>query len=106
VDWTREYADAEIFKKIWDRIDSNWLLAPVKDKIKFNVKEGVVTLTGTLYNWGERGEAEHLALNTKGVRLVNNELKVEGYNYDYEDWKITDPDNISWTYHDIDPYQK
>jgi osmotically-inducible protein OsmY len=105
VDWPREYADAEIFKKIWDRIDSNWLLAPVKDKIKFNVKKGVVTLTGTVYNWGERNEAEHLALNTNGVRLVNDGLHVEGYNYNYEDWKITDPDSPSWTYHDIDPYQ-
>jgi osmotically-inducible protein OsmY len=105
VDWTHEYADAAIFKKIWDRIESNWLLSPVEDKIKFNVKKGVVTLTGTVYNWGERSEAEHLALNTNGVRLVNDELQVEGYNYDYEDWKISDPDNPSLAFRDIDPYQ-
>lgn len=105
VDWPQEYADAEIFKKIWDRIESNWLLSPVEDKIKFNVKNGVVTLTGTVYNWGERNEAERLALNTKGVRLVNDEIQVEGYDYNYEDWKAPDPDSPSWTYHNVDPYQ-
>jgi hyperosmotically inducible protein len=105
VDWTQEYADAAIFKKIWDRIESNWLLSPVEDKIKFNVKKGIVTLTGTVYNWSERTEAERLALNTNGVRLVNNELQVEGYNYDYTDWKISDPDNPSLAFRYIDPYE-
>jgi len=104
VDWTQEYADAMVNKKIWDRIKSNWLLSPVKDEIKVNVRKGVATLTGTVFNWGERREAERVALKTRGVRLVDNQLHVKGYNYPYEDWKIPDPIAPSWTYHDVDPY--
>lgn len=104
VNWTQEYADATVFKKIWDHIKSNWLLSPVKDEIKVTVRKGVVTLTGTVFNWGERREAERVALNTRGVRLVENQLHVKGYNYPYEDWKIPDPDTPSWTYHEVYPY--
>jgi osmotically-inducible protein OsmY len=105
VDWTQEYTDAALSKKIWDRIKYNWLLSPVKDNIKVNVVKGVVTLTGTVYNWGERNEAERVALNTNGIRLVNNQLQVEGYNYHYEDWKVPNSDNPSWKHHYVDPYE-
>ena len=105
VNWTQEYADAELFKKIWDRIRSNWLISPVKDNIKVNVRKGVATLTGTVCNWGERNEAELVTLNTNGIRLVINQLQVEGYNYHYEDWKMLDSDAPSWTYRYVDPYE-
>lgn len=104
VDWPQEVADAAVFKRIWDHIKSNWLLSPVEDEIKVNVRKGVATLTGTVYNWGERKEAERVALNTHGVRFVDNRLHVKGYNYPYEDWKIPDTAAPSWTYHDVDPY--
>jgi osmotically-inducible protein OsmY len=105
VDWAQEYADSKLFKKIWDRIKSNWLLSPLKDNIKVNVRKGVATLTGAVYNWSERREAERVAMNTNGIRLVNNQLQVKGYDYYYEDWKIPDPDDLSWMNHHIDPYE-
>ena len=104
VNWRLERADAALFKKVWDRIKSNWLLLPVESKIKVNVRKGVVTLTGTVYNWGERREAERVALKTNGVRFVDNQIHVEGYDYPYEDWKIANPDAPSWAYRDMDPY--
>jgi osmotically-inducible protein OsmY len=105
VDWAQEYTDSKLFKKIWDRIRSNWLLSPLKDNIKVNVRKGVATITGVVYNWGERKEAERVAMNTNGIRLVNNQLQVKGYDYHYDDWKILDPDDFSRMNHHIDPYE-
>jgi len=105
VNWTQEYADAAIYKKIWDRIKSNWLLRPVEGTIKVNVRKGKVTLSGTVYNWGEHKEVEDLALKTNGVRFVDNQIHVHGYNYHYEDWKTPDPNAPSWNWRDVDPYE-
>jgi len=105
VNWSQEYADATLLKKIWDRIRSNWLLSPVKDRIKVNVSKGIVTLSGTVYNWGEHKEIENIALKSNGVRFVDNQVHVKGYDYHYEDWKIPDPNAPSWNWRDIDPYE-
>jgi len=105
VDWPQEYADATLFKRIWDRIRTNWLLRPVEGGIKVNVRKGVVTLSGTVYNWGEHKEVESIALNTKGVLFVDNQVHVEGYDYHYEDWKTPDPNAPSWNWRDVDPYE-
>ena len=101
----QEQKDASLLVKVVERIKTNWLLSPVKDKIKVAVKKGVVTLTGTVFNWGERREAERVAFNTNGIRMVDNRLQVEGYNYPWSDWYLTDPDNMSWFYYGYDyPY--
>jgi osmotically-inducible protein OsmY len=106
VDWKQGYKDAALFSKVLNRIKSNWLLSPVKDKIIVNVRKGVATLTGTVYNWGERHEAERVAFNTEGIWLVDNRLQVEGYDYPWEDWYIADPNDISWPYYDYNhPYE-
>jgi osmotically-inducible protein OsmY len=103
VDIKQGYKDAALFRKVLNRIKSNWLLSPVEDKIKVNVRRGIATLTGTVYNWGERREAERVVFNTDGIRMVDNRLKVEGYSYPWEDWYFTDPDDVSWMYYDY-PY--
>jgi osmotically-inducible protein OsmY len=95
VNWKQDYRDAALLEKIEKRIQSNWLLSPVKDKIIVQVRRGRVILTGTIYNWGERREAERVAFNTEGMRMVDNRLQVEGYDYPWEDWYIADPDEIS-----------
>lgn len=86
VNWKQEYKDEELLDRVMDRIKTNWLLSPVKDKVKVFVHNGTVTLTGTVNNWSQRHEAEQVALDTKGVRAVDNRLQVEGYNYKWEDW--------------------
>jgi osmotically-inducible protein OsmY len=86
VDWKQEYKDEELLGQVINRIKSNWLLSPLKDKIKIFVHNGTVTLTGTVNNWSQRHEAEQVALDTKGVKAVDNRIQVEGYNYKWEDW--------------------
>ena len=95
VNWKQEYKDADLMGRLMNRIKSNWLLSPVWDKIKINVRKGVVTLTGTVYNWGERREAERIVRNTSGVRAIDNRIQVEGYNYNWEDWYLKDSDGGS-----------
>jgi len=105
VDRKQGYKDAALCRKVINRIESNWLLSPVKDQIKVNVRKGIATLTGTVYNWGERREAERIAFNTNGIWMVDNRLKVEGYDYPWEDWYVADPDDISWFDYNYDyPY--
>jgi osmotically-inducible protein OsmY len=94
VDRKQGYKDAELLMKVENRIRSNSLLSPVEDKIKVSVRKGLVTLTGTVYNWGQRREAEKVAFHASGVWTVDNRLQVEGYNYNWEDWYLNDPDDV------------
>jgi len=94
VDWERGYADAALRKKVQDRIATNWMLAPIKDRINVSVRRGIVTLTGTVDTWGQRREAERVAFNTKGIQVVDNRLQVKGYDYSWEDWYLADPNDI------------
>ena len=96
VDRKQDYKDGALLQKILGRIRSNWLLSPVQGKIKVSVRKGIATLTGTVYNWGERREADRVAFKTNGVWMVDNRLQVEGYDYPWEDWYLTDPDDILW----------
>jgi len=85
VDWDRGYGDGALMSKIVDRMNSDFVLASVKDKIKVAVDQGRVTLTGTVYNWGERREADRVASETPGVRSIDNRLEVPGYKYAWSD---------------------
>jgi osmotically-inducible protein OsmY len=85
VNWDREYRDGELMLKIADRIKTDFLLVPAKDRIKVTVDQGRVTLTGTVYNWGERREADRITSETPGVRSIDNRLEVQGYNYAWSD---------------------
>ena len=85
VNWDREYRDGELMLKIADRIKTDFLLAPVKDNIKVTVDQGRVTLAGTVYNWGERREADRITSETPGVRSIDNRLEVQGYKYAWSD---------------------
>lgn len=46
-------------------------------KVSVGVERGVVTLTGHVDSWYERGTADDVAANVRGVREVNNRLAVE-----------------------------
>lgn len=72
---------------IGEDIDDAWIVTKIKAKLTadpeinpFNIDvdavQGVVTLSGTVEKGIARDEAEKLALDTKGVREVHNEIKV------------------------------
>lgn len=72
-----------------ERVTDNWIRTKIKSKLAadpqlnpFNigvdVKDGVVTLTGVVETDGRRQEAETLALDTRGVVRVRNELRLRG----------------------------
>ena len=76
-------------RTIGERVDDATITAAVKAKltadspknlVKVNVdtKDGVVELKGTVSSPEHKMEAERLALGTKGVQAVRNELTVEG----------------------------
>ncbi len=85
VNWDRGYGDGALMSKIVDRMNSDFVLASVKDKIKVTVDQGRVALTGTVDNWGERREADRVASETPGVRSIDNRLEVPGYKYAWSD---------------------
>jgi len=46
-------------------------------KVGVGVKNGVVTLSGTVDNWEQRTRAEELARGAKGVQRVVNDIEVK-----------------------------
>jgi len=64
-----------------DGIESNYKASLIskgldKQHIKFNVKNGVLTLTGSVKNSTTRKEAELLAQNTPNVNQVVNQIEI------------------------------
>lgn len=47
------------------------------DHVKVNVKDGNVTLTGTVSSWYERDQAENAVWDAPGVNRVENKIEVE-----------------------------
>lgn len=70
--------DAQLGRRIRDRLIEHSLTRPVADRIEVNVDNGVVTLTGDVDTSVERREAGRVALLTDGVNAVDDQLTVEG----------------------------
>jgi osmotically-inducible protein OsmY len=68
--------DAAMARRIKDFLATNAELQGVADQIHVAVNQGVVTLTGTVNFWSERDAAGETALETEGVRRVDNQLAV------------------------------
>lgn len=51
------------------------------DHVKVAVRDGRVTLTGTVRSWSERKEAEYAAWAAPGVTSVSNDLRVSAHAY-------------------------
>ena len=66
--------DSTLDKRIETRVKADAMLK--HDKIDVDVKDTVVTLTGTVHSHGESQRAEHLA-KIAGVSRVDNKLEVE-----------------------------
>jgi osmotically-inducible protein OsmY len=92
--------DAQLVKTVKSRLMWNWSTFKVYDKIGVTVKDGVVTLTGDVNTWSERKEAGRVALHTKGVWEVDNQLTVDGYDYPWDEY------HYKWSYYEpqIDLY--
>jgi len=60
------------------KVQSQLQFSPLKvDSVVVTEKDCVVTLTGTVPERGNIGEAERIAAGVKGVRRVRNTLRVE-----------------------------
>ncbi|MGV9141527.1 MAG: BON domain-containing protein [Promethearchaeota archaeon] len=71
---TKKTSDKEIAEDIIGSIDRNYEVQ-VED-VYVKVKDGVVTLSGTLDNWYEYNAAMEAAKFTSGVKDINDELKI------------------------------
>jgi len=103
VNWAQERNDAQVYKRIVDRLKADWLLGPNHEQYKIEVHDGMTTLTGTVKDWSLRSEIEDVVLRTRGVRSVDNRLYVKGYDYPIETWRDVDSRHAMHP-HTIDPY--
>ncbi|MDB4967779.1 MAG: transport-associated protein [Myxococcales bacterium] len=67
--------DEEILKNVLDELKWDSRLSPTE--IGVTVKDGVVSLVGTVDSYMKKWQAEEVALRVRGVRAVANELEVK-----------------------------
>ena len=79
-------SNAELEREIGERLASDWLTAPMRVRIGVSVLDGIATLTGRVELWAERCEAARVAIATRGVWLVDNELRVVGQPFPLDRW--------------------
>ncbi len=85
-DTTRTHNTTAVVADIKAHLKQNWIVRQVSDRINVTVENGTATLTGEVDTWAQRHQAEEVAFNTEGVWKVDNQLKVVGYDYDWENW--------------------
>lgn len=74
------YSDATLKKQIETRLDHNGQTHRITGQIDVQVKDGVVTLIGTVDTWAQCTEAAYVAALTDGVQNVVNRLRINGVN--------------------------
>jgi osmotically-inducible protein OsmY len=72
---TEDYVDEDIATDVTDALARNLHISV--DDVTVKVKDGEVTLTGTVSNWTAYRSAEDSAFYTLGVRDVDNRLTIE-----------------------------
>jgi len=70
------HADDKIHDLVMVRLAGDQLVGGA-GRIEVSVSGGVVTLKGRVENDKQKSRAEHLAKKVKGVKSVDNQLKVE-----------------------------
>jgi osmotically-inducible protein OsmY len=80
------YSDASIRRRLMDRLDANGATRWAADEIHVAVDDGKVTLTGTVDFWSEYTDACRVAFSVDGVRTVDNQIHVRGYDYPWVDF--------------------
>lgn len=82
-------SDQALTKDITSSFKWNWTTSPVRNDIKVSVHNGVATLKGDVDTWSERREADRVAFRTPGIWAVDNQLTVNGYDYQWDEWLDT-----------------
>jgi hyperosmotically inducible protein len=70
--------DSDLDKAIEKNLDATLVQHRMKKNVKYDVKNGVVTLTGDVPSQAKRQQVEKLASSVPNVRQVVNELEVKG----------------------------
>ncbi len=76
-DGTTKKVDADIDKGIADNLDAALVGNRLHDDVKYDVKNGVVKLTGTVNSQAKRTMVEHMAASVPNVKQVVNEIDVK-----------------------------
>ncbi len=74
------YSDATLKKQIETRLAHNGQTHRIAGQIDVQVKDGTVTLIGTVDTWAQCTEAAYVAALTDGVQSVVNRLRINGVN--------------------------
>lgn len=83
VEWSSWDTDASLRRRIREHLAADGETRWVADQIQIAVNRGIATLTGSVDFWSERNAAGRIAQRTNGVRGVDNQLSVSGYNYNW-----------------------
>jgi hyperosmotically inducible protein len=70
--------ESDTDKAIEKNLDAMLVKNKLKHDVSYDVKSGVVTLTGTVASQGRRSMVEKMAKDVPGVKQVVNELDVKG----------------------------
>ena len=70
--------DSDLDKAIEKNLDATLIKHRLKKNVKYDVKNGVVTLTGDLPSQSKRQQVERLAASIPNVKQVVNEIEVKG----------------------------
>jgi hyperosmotically inducible protein len=76
-DGTAKKVDTDIDKGIADNLDAALVGNHLHDQVKYDVKNGVVKLTGTVNSENKRSTVERMAASVPNVKQVVNELDVK-----------------------------
>jgi len=76
---TAKTVDSDIDKAIEKNFDAVLVKHKLDSNVKYDVKNGVITLKGKVKSESQRGDVEKLASNVPSVRQVVNELEVRGH---------------------------
>src|ERR1700731_915814 len=70
--------DSDLDKAIEKNLDATLVKHRLKKNVKYDVKNGVVTLTGDVASQAKREQVEKLAASVPNVKQVVNEIEVKG----------------------------
>jgi len=70
--------NSDLDQGIEKNLDAVLILKQMHDNVKYEVKSGVVTLTGEVNSQNNRSQAEDLATQVPNVKQVVNNLQVKG----------------------------
>ena len=69
--------NSDLDKGIEENLDAALIQNQMRDNVKYDVKSGVVTLTGEVDSQNKRDNAERVATSVPNVKQVVNDLQVK-----------------------------